>query len=57
MYFVRMSMAPDSASALVMMSTAATVMTAAWPKPWKAALGSTTPANTATMRAQNATRS
>ena len=46
---------PDNARLRI--STAATVMTAGCPNPWKAATGSMRPSTTAIRRALNATRS
>ncbi len=51
------STAPEVCSARLMMSMQATVITAGWPKPWKACAGSTSPVRTQASSALTATRS
>ena len=54
---VNRSIAPDTDSARLTISTAATVITAGWPKPEKAWPAGTSPMNTAPISAVIATRS
>ena len=56
-YPVKASTAPALLSPLLMINTAATVMTAGWPNPENASLEGTKPPITAMTRAANATKS